>query len=258
MADLAMAKVTGGGNDAARDVGAKDDAAFGDEGTGGGHPVPSPAAARYLEAIYYLSHEGQEVRPGRLAEWMGVSAPTVSVGLQRLVRDGLVTVGPGRTVAFTEEGERAATAVVRRHRVVECWLTEELGFDWVTADAEAERVAHSLSDVVLQRLYEKLGQPATCPHGNQIPGARQDRRDLVSLVALGPGAPARVARISELAEHDSPQVLGLLDSEGVVPGARLAVEGGTGDPGVVVVRVDGRQVALSRSMAATVWGETAA
>src|SRR5581483_9369565 len=155
-------------------------------------PAPSPAAARYLEAIYYLAHEGEQVRPGRLAEWLGVSPPTVTVALQRLVRDGLVAVGSGRALAFTEEGERAAASVVRRHRVVECWLTEELGFDWVTADAEAERVAHSLSDVVLQRLYEKLGQPATCPHGNQIPGARQDRRDLVSLVALGPGAPARV------------------------------------------------------------------
>jgi DtxR family Mn-dependent transcriptional regulator len=241
MADLAVAKA----------------AAFGDGGTGAANPAPSPAAARYLEAIYYLSHEGQEVRPGRLAEWMGVSAPTVSVGIQRLVRDGLVAAGPGRTVAFTEEGERAATAVVRRHRVVECWLTDELGFDWVTADAEAERVAHSLSDVVLERLYEKLGRPATCPHGNQIPGARQDRRQLVSLMALGPGSPARVARISELAEHDSPQVLGLLDSEGLVPGARLAVEAGTGDPGVVLVSVEGRHVALSRSTAAAVWVEPA-
>lgn len=236
---------------------AKANTTLGEEGAVG-HAVPSPAASRYLEAIYYLSHEGQEVRPGRLAEWMGVSAPTVSVGLQRLVRDGMVTVGPGRSVAFTDEGERAATAVVRRHRVVECWLSDELGFDWVTADAEAERVAHSLSDVVLERLYEKLGQPSTCPHGNQIPGARQDRRQLISLVALGPGSAARVARISELAEHDSPQVLGLLDSEGVVPGADLAVEGGAGDPGVVVVSVGGRQVALSRSTAAAVWVEPSA
>jgi len=216
---------------------------------------PSPAAARYLEAIYYLAHEGEQVRPGRLAEWLGVSPPTVTVSLQRLVRDGLVTVDSGRTISFTEAGEVAAAAVVRRHRVVECWLSEELGFDWVTADAEAERVAYALSDVVLDRLYEKLGQPATCPHGNEIPGAASADRRLVSLALLEAGAAARVSRISELAEHDSPQVLGLLDDEGVVPGVRVVAEPRSGDPGVVLVRVGGRTVALSRTTAASVWVE---
>lgn len=216
------------------------------------------ASPRYLEAIYYLSHEGQEVRPGRLAEWLGVSPPTVSVGLQRLVRDGLVVMGSGRTVSFTPKGEEAAAAVVRRHRVVECWLTEELGFDWVTADAEAERVAYALSDVVLDRLYEKLGRPGTCPHGNAIPGAGAERRVLVDLASLGAGASARVSRISEVAEHDAPQVLGLLDSEGLVPGAAVVAGPGPADPGVVVVTVEGRQVALSRATAASVWVEPVA
>lgn len=217
--------------------------------------APSHAAARYLEAIYYLSHEGEQVRPGRLAEWLGVSPPTVTVALQRMVRDGLVTVGVGRAVAFTEAGERAASAVVRRHRVVECWLTEELGFDWVTADAEAELVAHALSDVVLDRLYEKLGQPATCPHGNEIPGGVASERSLVSLALLEGGVSATVSRISELAEHDAPQVLGLLDDEGVVPGARVVAEAHSGDPGVVLVTVEGRRVALSQATAASVWVE---
>ncbi|HEV2369293.1 MAG TPA: metal-dependent transcriptional regulator [Acidimicrobiales bacterium] len=218
---------------------------------------PSHAAARYLEAIYYLSHEGQEVRPGRLAEWLGVSAPTVTVALQRLVRDGLVRVDTGRSVSFTEEGEQAAAAAVRRHRVVECWLTEELGFDWVTADAEAERVAYALSDVVLGRLYEKLGRPATCPHGNEIPGAVPRDRRLISLAVLEDGQAGQVSRISELAEHDAPQVLGVLVDEGVIPGATVVAESRSGDPGVVLVNVDGRRVALSRATAASVWVEPA-
>lgn len=218
-------------------------------------PTPSQAVARYLEAMYYLRQEGEEVRPGRLADWLGVSPPTVTVAVQRLVRDGLVVTGHDRTIHFTAEGDSAAAAVVRRHRVVECWLTEELGLDWVTADAEAERVAYTLSDVVLDRLYERLGEPTTCPHGNEIPGHGPDRRDLVSLRELRPGRPARVSRISELAEHDAPQVLGLLDREGVVPGATVAVEDTRSRLGTVTVSVGGRTVALSEATASSVWVE---
>ena len=216
---------------------------------------PSHTAGRYLEAIYYLAHEGEAVRPGRLAEWLGVSPPTVTVALQRLVRDDLIQLGAGRVVTLTPRGELAAAAVVRRHRVVECWLTEELGFDWVTADAEAERVAYTLSDVVLDRLYERLGAPATCPHGNEIPGTGNQRAELVSLTRLGPGIPARVARISELAEHDAPQILGLLDNEGLVPGVVVAVEPRSADQGVVTVRIDDRRVTLSAATAGSVWVE---
>lgn len=216
---------------------------------------PSQATARYLEAIYYLHHEGEEVRPGRLADWLGVSPPTVTVAVQRLARGGLVNIGSDRTITFTREGDSAAAAAVRRHRVVECWLTGELGLDWATADAEAERVAYTLSDVVLDRLYEKLGEPATCPHGNDIPGHGPGRRDLVTLPGLSPGRPARVSRISELAEHNAPQVLGLLDSEGLVPGATVTVVAGPADPGVVAVSVGGRTVALSQATASSVWVE---
>lgn len=218
-------------------------------------PGPSHATARYLEAIYYLDHEGEEVRPGRLADWLGVSPPTVTVAVQRLVRDGLVQVGRDRAIALTEAGSAAAAAVVRRHRVVECWLTEELGFDWVTADAEAERVAYTLSDVVLDRLFERLGEPTTCPHGNDIPGHEQSDRDLICLTDLAPGRKARVSRISELAEHDAPQILGLLDSEGVVPGAQVALEHPAGAGEGLRLTVEGRPVVLAAATAASVWVE---
>ena len=227
----------------------------GTEPTGSG---PSHATGRYLEAIYYLDHEGEQVRPGRLADWLAVSPPTVTVAVQRLVRDGLVQVGRGRTIALTEEGAAAAAALVRRHRVVECWLTEELGFDWVTADAEAERVAYTLSDVVLDRLFERLGEPSTCPHGNDIPGHERAGRDLICLTDLAPGRPARVSRISELAEHDAPQVLGLLDSKGLVPGAQVARAEPAGAGGSLRLMVEGRPVELAAATAASVWVERSA
>ena len=80
-----------------------------------GRATISEAASRYLEAIFYIEGEGDTARPARLAEWLGVAQPTISAGLARLVRDGLIRMGPGRAVQFTPEGRRAAETIVRKH-----------------------------------------------------------------------------------------------------------------------------------------------
>ena len=125
---------------------------------------------RYLETIYCIAGEGETVRPSRLASWLGVSAPTVSDALQRLARDGWIDVATDRSVTLTEDGQRAAAAIVRRHRVLERWLVEVLDFDWATADVEADNLSSACSDAVIDRLDTSMGSPATCPHGNPIPG----------------------------------------------------------------------------------------
>ncbi|HEY6469023.1 MAG TPA: metal-dependent transcriptional regulator [Candidatus Dormibacteraeota bacterium] len=184
----------------------------------------SEAAERYLEAIYYIEHEGEVPRPGRLAEWLGVSAPTVTVSLQRLSRDGLVRIAADRSVELTDSGAEAAAIIVRRHRIVERWLTDVLGLDWATADLEAQALTHGMSLTVLDRLDEQLGRPLTCPHGNVIPGRTPPAgRTLVRLVDLADGESATVARISEVAEHEAPQLLRILERRGIVPGIELRV-----------------------------------
>jgi DtxR family Mn-dependent transcriptional regulator len=184
----------------------------------------SETTERYLEAIYYIDHEGEVPRPGRLAEWLGVSAPTVTVSLQRLARDGLISIAGDRSVELTESGADAAATIVRRHRIVERWLTDILGFDWATADLEAQSLTHGMSALVLERIDESLGRPTTCPHGNVIPGRTPPQgRRLVRLVELEDGDQARVARISEVAEHEAPHLLHLLDERGIVPGIDVGV-----------------------------------
>ena len=184
----------------------------------------SETTERYLEAIYYIEHEGEVPRPGRLAEWLGVSAPTVTVALQRLARDGLIRIAGDRSVELSEDGAAAAALIVRRHRIVERWLTDVLGFDWAAADREAQSLSHGMSAVVLERIDEVLGRPATCPHGNLIPGRTPPSgRRLVRLVELADGDRARVARISEVAEHEAPQLLHLLDERGIGPGIEVGV-----------------------------------
>jgi DtxR family Mn-dependent transcriptional regulator len=184
----------------------------------------SETTERYLEAIYYIEHEGEVPRPGRLAEWLGVSAPTVTVALQRLARDGLIRIAGDRSVELSEDGAAAAALIVRRHRIVERWLTDVLGFDWAAADREAQSLSHGMSAVVLERIDEVLGRPTTCPHGNLIPGRTPPSgRRLVRLVELADGDRARVARISEVAEHEAPQLLHLLDERGIGPGIEVGV-----------------------------------
>jgi DtxR family transcriptional regulator, Mn-dependent transcriptional regulator len=192
----------------------------------GGDPTPhrSETTERYLEAIYYIQHEGEVPRPGRLAEWLGVSAPTVTVSLQRLARDGLIRIAGDRSVELTDSGATAAATIVRRHRIVERWLTDVLGFDWAAADLEAQSLTHGMSATVLERIDESLGRPATCPHGNVIPGRTPpDGRRLIRLVELEDGDRARVARISEVAEHEAPHLLHLLDERGIVPGIEVGI-----------------------------------
>jgi DtxR family transcriptional regulator, Mn-dependent transcriptional regulator len=213
----------------------------------------SETVERYLEAIYYIQHEGEVARPGRLAEWLGVSAPTVTVSLQRMARDGWVEISPDRSVALTSAGGAAAATVVRRHRIVERWLTDVLGLDWATADREAAILAHGISPTVLERLDAHLGHPPTCPHGNVVPGRRPPKGgSLARLTDLPAGAAARVARISEVAEHEAPQLLSTLDRFGLVPGTAVRVVA-SGSP--LQVELQGGAVSLEPQVARSIWVE---
>lgn len=217
----------------------------------------SETAERYLEAIYYIEHEGEVPRPGRLAEWLGVSAPTVTVSLQRLARDGLVRIASDRSVELTDGGAEAAAIIVRRHRIVERWLTDVLGLDWATADLEAQALTHGMSLTVLDRLDEQLGRPLTCPHGNVIPGRNPPSgKRLVRLVDLADGDRARVARISEVAEHEAPQLLRLLDQQGIMPGVEVGVV--SRSPAAWTLNAGGAEVRLDAGTARTVWVESPA
>jgi DtxR family Mn-dependent transcriptional regulator len=217
----------------------------------------SETTERYLEAIYYIEHEGEVPRPGRLAEWLGVSAPTVTVSLQRLARDGLVRIAGDRSADLTEAGGDAAARIVRRHRIVERWLTDVLGLDWATADLEAQQLTHGMSEVVLDRLDDQLGRPTTCPHGNVIPGRTPPQgRRLVRLTELADGERARVARISEVAEHEAPQLLHLLDQRGIMPGIEVGVVARTAAEWLL--EAGHGEFSIDPSTAAAVWVESPA
>lgn len=189
-----------------------------------GSPPPSDVIAHYLEAIYYIRAEGEAVRSARLADWLSVSRPTVTAALRRMTRDGMVRINARKEIELTPRGHTAAAAIVRRHRIVERWLTDALGLDWVTADTEAERLESALSDVVADKLHDALGKPQTCPHGNPIPGVSTMRPDEIRLSALPQGESGTITRISEVAQREAPPLLQYLHDRGLRPGTRVMVE----------------------------------
>lgn len=211
---------------------------------------------KYLEAIYYIAGEGEVVRPSRLAYWLSVSAPTVSNALVRLKRDGWIDIGSDRSVTLTESGTATATSLVRRHRILERWLTDVLGFDWASADIEADRLSSAISDAVIDQIDTTMGSPSTCPHGNAIPGRDAHYGVLVAVADLEPGVPATVRRISEVAEHEAPALLAMLAEHGIHEGSEVHVVESNVGPNDVALSVAGEELTLSLGAAQLIWVET--
>lgn len=218
-----------------------------------GSRPPSEVVAHYLEAIYYMWSEGEPLHSARLADWLGVSRPTVTVAVRRMAGYGMVRVNKRKEIELTARGRKAAEAIVRRHRIMERWLTDGLGLDWVTADEEAARLEHAVSEVVERRLYEILGKPTTCPHGNPIPGYSKALPAEVRLATLEAGSSAAVSRVSEVAEREAPTLLNYLHERGLTPGKGVVVLEVDEVAKTIRVRAGKRSVTLSRDTAAKLW-----
>lgn len=180
-----------------------------------------PPLEEYLEAIHELEEEGTQVIQARLAERLGHSAPSVSEMIRRLKTDGYVDVHD-RSVVLTRKGRRRAESVVRKHRLAERLLTDVIGLAWHKAHVEACRWEHVISDEVEARLVVLLGNPATCPHGNPIPGGPESTVKLTSLADSNPGDRVELRRVTEQVEIDL-DALTYLGESGFVPGAAATV-----------------------------------
>ena len=180
------------------------------------------AAEDYLADIYRLETEGVAATTGAVAERRSVSPASTTAMFKRLARDGLVTYREYEGVVLTDEGQRLALAVLRRHRLIERFLTDLLRIPWDRVDEIADQMEHALPDAVVDALEAFLGSPFTCPHGYPIPD--RDGRivvgaDLRTLAVLQPGDRAGVARVDE----HVPGLLGHLEGLGVVPGTEVEI-----------------------------------
>jgi DtxR family Mn-dependent transcriptional regulator len=197
-----------------------------------------PPVEEYLETMLGLAEEGVPVIQARIAERLGRSAPSVSEMLDRLIEEGYVT-REGRRLSLTDSGRALAEKVVRKHRLAERLLVDVIGLEWHKVHREAGRWEHVISDDVEARLVELLGDPATCPHGNPIPGSHSPAPLAATrpLDEVGEGERVRLLRISEEVELNLGS-LTLLDDGGFIPGA-VALVGGRDTDGTVEVTVEG-------------------
>ena len=208
------------------------------------HAHATVAEEEYLQTIFWLQEAGLPMTGANVARAMQLSAPTVHEMIGRLERDGYVTRAADKTLAFTENGREHAEGVVRRHRLIERFLTDVLGIPWDEVHEEAERLEHAMSPVLEERMHAAIGNAKTCPHGHPINVG--ERTVGVPLGDVELGASVRVLRF----ENEAEELLHYLKDAGIEPGMQGTVA--ERDDDQVVVESDGRRCALTRSVAMTV------
>jgi DtxR family Mn-dependent transcriptional regulator len=219
--------------------------------------MASPVTEEYLETIYNISMEGDPVIGARLAEKFGVSRPTVTETIKRLVADGYAVQHNDKSISLTPVGQDLTEQVLRRHRLAERMLFDLLGMDWITAHEQAHTLEHGMSEELAQRISERLGHPLTCPHGNPIPGnttsgmAFLREQQAFRLSDATAGQTVRVVLISEVVEDES-AILRQVSEIGLHPSAPLQIVQNDGSSDVVF-HTEGQERAVPLPLAAKIW-----
>jgi DtxR family Mn-dependent transcriptional regulator len=206
------------------------------------HEHATVAEEEYLQTMFWLEEAGLQITGANIARAMQLSPPTVHEMIGRLESDGYVSRAEDRRVSFTEEGRKEAQAIVRRHRLIERFLTDVLGVPWDEVHEEAERLEHAMSPVLEERMLAAIGDATTCPHPI-IEGIREQG---ALLADVEPGASVHVLRF----ENEAEELLHYLKDAGLHPGLEGTLESKDDDE-VVVASDDGRH-SVSRSVAETV------
>lgn len=207
----------------------------------------TPVVEDYLKAIWMLQQAESPVSTSRIAERLGLTAAAVTAMIKRLAEQGLLRHEPYYGVRLAAPGELAALRIIRRHRVLELFLAETLGYEWDRVHDEAERLEHAASDELIERLARLLGEPDRDPHGNAIPTAQGtvDTSRYPALADLEPGHSRRVLEV-EVEEAEQLRYLGSLD---LYPGAEVEVMRKSPFEGPLTLHVNGAEQVISHALA---------
>jgi DtxR family Mn-dependent transcriptional regulator len=207
----------------------------------------SPVVEDYLKAVWALQQAETPVATSRIADRLGLSAAAVTAMVKRLAEQNLLRHEPYYGVRLTAAGELAALRIVRRHRVLELFLVEVLGYEWDRVHDEAERLEHAASDELIERLARLLGEPERDPHGAAIPSA-EGEMDNARYPALSDMQPGESNRVLEV-EVEEPEQLRYLGSMDLYPGAEVEVCSKQPFEGPISLTVNGAPQVIAHSLA---------
>jgi DtxR family Mn-dependent transcriptional regulator len=205
----------------------------------------STSVEDYLKAIYHLTERGESASTNAIAQRLSLSAPSVTGMVKRLAEQGLVHHEPYRGAELTSAGRRAALRTIRRHRVLEAYLVAFLGYDWGSVHDEAERLEHAVSDALIEKMAQALGNPSVDPHGDPIPAPDGTIAEVVyTPLTEIPVGPATVRRV----QAEDAERLRYLAGIGLVPGATVTIVTREPFSGPVTIRVGDRTQVIGREI----------
>jgi DtxR family Mn-dependent transcriptional regulator len=206
----------------------------------------------YLGIIYVLERDGEPIIGARLATLLGVTPPTVTNTLKRMLRDGLLVSDEINGLHLSPEGLDSARSIMRKHMLSEWMLAKVLS--WSRLHDEAHHLEHGISDAVEKALLKELGDPELCPHGNPLPGNEAAVENWISLQRMKKGERVVIRRVHELAE-ETPELLDFLEANGIVLGKEVEVGDVLGFNQTVTIQVDSHPVTLGFSTAKYIFVE---
>ncbi|MFQ6616275.1 MAG: metal-dependent transcriptional regulator [Fidelibacterota bacterium] len=206
----------------------------------------------YVKTIYHLQLEKEKVTTKAISEEMGISSASVTGMVKKLASMDILTHTPYRETALTSRGEKIALQMIRRHRLLESFLKEVLGYPLDRVHDEAERLEHVISEEFVERMDDVLGNPSTDPHGSPIPNPQGEmlEQDLFPLLDLESGQSAVVLRVS----HRDPDKLRYMEKTGILPGTNLTVLDRRPFKGPMMIQIgDEKKEMIGHEIARQIW-----
>jgi len=191
----------------------------------------------YLKAIYCLSQDGAAVSTSAIADALQVQPASVTGMVKRLAESGYLEHVPYRGVELTDHGTREALRILRRHRILETYLSERLEYRWEDVHDEAERLEHAASDQLIERMASALHDPSHDPHGAPIP-TRSGEIEITDSCTLADLAPGDRGQVRAVRDDDSEGLLAA-EAAGLIPGTRIHITGRTLSPPGLLMELDG-------------------
>lgn len=207
----------------------------------------------YLENVFHMESEGLVPTTQEMAKHLKISPASVSENLKKLADAGYLTYTPYKGVKLSLKGKKIAIDVVRRHRLSERFLVDKLGIKWEDVHEQAHKLEHGITKIVEDKMYDMLGKPKTCPHGNPVPSLEGEVKEEKSypLSTFNKNDKVKIIKITE----ESSEYLCYLATLGVMPKTEIRIEEKAPFNGPIMIKMGATTYALGRNIANSIWGK---